>query len=84
MMTNRNTDAGKIRTLQKELLYLRAEHDKSDFMRFVAWMAFCSDEPTLTLQQLAKRKHASLPEHARGWIQRAAVELLDQINATSR
>jgi hypothetical protein len=78
-MTNKITVSEKLQSLQKGLLYLRAEHDQCDFTRFVAWMAFCAEDPILTLQQLARRKHGSLPEQAGGWIRKSASKLLDEL-----
>lgn len=79
-MTNKITDSDKARSPQTDLLYLKAEHDECISVRFVAWMAFCSDEPKLTLRQLSRRKHASLPDIGGEWIRNKAKELLGQLH----
>ncbi len=83
-MTSKMTDLEKITSLQTDLLYQKAEYDKCPTVRFVAWMAFCSDEPILTLRQLARRKHASLPDIGGEWIRKKAKELLIQLLEAER
>lgn len=78
-MTNTLTDSEKVRSLQIDVLYLKAMHADSPTTRFVALSAFSSEDPILTLQQLARRKHASLPDVGGEWIRKKASQLLGQL-----
>ncbi|SNZ20082.1 hypothetical protein SAMN06265368_3181 [Cohaesibacter gelatinilyticus] len=80
-MTNTLTDSEKkIQSLQSSLLYLKAWNDKCLPLRFVAWIAYGSEDPMLTLKQLSRRSHASLPENSRDCIREMAKTLLRELH----
>lgn len=83
-MTNKITVSEKIQSLQNDILWFKAEYGQSPTTRFVALVAFSSDNPILSLKQLARRKHPTLPDIAGAWIKNSAIELLNQLCETKR